>query len=76
MAANRYFIVNIPNPNMEQIYNIAVQGASTIRKNLAGDKGIVKLYCDDTDNHGILNGYTEYTHAEIRQYLKDNSADW
>ena len=37
---------------------------------------IVKLYKGDEENHPMLNGFQERTHAEMLQYLIDNDAEW
>ena len=62
---NRYFIANIPNPNMSQIYDLVVGEESTQRFSLDGTKVVVKLPVGDDSNHGVLQNATEYTHAEI-----------
>lgn len=65
MLRNRYFIVNIPNPNMSQIYDLVVGTESTQRFSLDGTKVVVKLPLGDETNYGILQNATEYTHSEI-----------
>lgn len=65
MLRNRYFIVNIPNTNMSQIFDLVVGAESTQRFSLDGKKGVVKLYLGDETSHGILQNATEYTHSEI-----------
>ena len=65
MLRNRYFIVNIPNPNMSQIYDLVVGVESTKRFSLDGKKVVVKLYLGDETNYGVLQNATEYTHDEI-----------
>ena len=62
---NRYFIVNIPNPNMSQIYDLVVGSESTQRFSLDGKKVVIKLYLGDTKNYGVLQNATEYTHEGI-----------
>lgn len=72
MADNRYFIVDVPNPNMSQIYDIVVGTEVTQRFSLDGSKAIVKLPVGDTNNYGVLATATEYTHAEILTEIQGN----
>lgn len=65
MLENRYFIVNIPNPRMSQIYDLAVGVESKQRFSLDGKKVMIKLYLGDTKDYGVLQNATEYTHEEI-----------
>ena len=62
---NRYFIIDLPNPNMLQIYDIVVGDTTTQRTSLDGTKIMVKLPEGDDTNYGILQNATEYTHEEI-----------
>lgn len=75
-SEKRYFIVNIPNPNMERIYELTIQNVSTIRKSLDGKFGIVTLPFDDDQNHGVLKNATEFTKHELQQYLRENPENW
>ena len=75
MTTNRYFILPYPNVN-SGIWDIVVQSPDSLRTNNIGNQCIVKLYVGDTDDHQLLNGFTEYDHAGILQYLDDNSSDW
>lgn len=63
----------VPN-NHSQLWDIVVGTEETQRYNNQGNKMIVKLYVDDEQNHQILNGFTEYTHAEILEVLQ--SSEW
>ena len=72
---NRYYILPLPNDH-SQLWNIVVEDANTVRKNLLENKMIVKLYKGDEDNHPMLNGFTEYSNEEILQYLIDNASEW
>jgi hypothetical protein len=72
---NRYYVLPLPNDH-SQLWSIVVEEESTVRKNLAENKMIVKLYKGDTENHPMLNGFQEQTHTEILQYLIDNKAEW
>ena len=72
---NKYYILPLP-PDNSQVWDIVVEDESTVRKNLQGNKMIVKLYEDDEVSHPILNGRQEYNHEEILQYLADNTEDW
>ena len=72
---NRYYILPLPNDH-SQLWSLVVEDESTVRKNLAKNKMIVKLYKGDEDSHPMLNGFTEYSHTEILQYLIDNDAEW
>lgn len=76
LIENRYFVVNVPNPNMTQVYEIIVGEAETQRTSLDGTKMIVKLPLGDDSNHAVLNAATEYDHAGILQYIKDNLSEW
>jgi hypothetical protein len=72
---NRYFILPYPNVN-SGLWDIIVQTPTSLRTNLIGSKCIVKLPVGDTQDHPLLNGFTEYDHAGILQYLIDNEEDW
>ena len=72
---NRYYVLPLPNDH-SQLWSIVVEDANTVRKNLAENKMIVKLYKGDEENHPMLNGFQERTHAEMLQYLIDNDAEW
>jgi len=61
---NRYYILPYPNIN-SKIWDIIVESPETLRTNLQGNFCVVKLYIGDERQHGILNGFTEYTHTEI-----------
>ena len=61
---NRYFILPYPNVN-SGIWNIVVEEPATLRTNVQGNFCVVKLYSGDETDHPLLNGFTEYTHAEI-----------
>jgi len=71
---NRYFIANVHNPNMSQIYDICVGKESTQRFSLDGTKVVVKLPLGDTNNYGVLTTAIEYTHAEI--LIEMAKAEW
>ena len=61
---NRYFI--LPYPNVQSaIWDIVVEEPATLRTNVQGNFCVVKLYMGDETDHPLLNGFTEYTHAEI-----------
>jgi hypothetical protein len=72
---NRYYILPLPNDH-SQLWSIVVEDSDTVRKNLAENKMIVKLYKGDEESHPILNGFQERTHTEMLQYLIDNDAEW
>lgn len=72
---NRYYILPLPNEH-SALWSIVVEKKETVRKNLLGNKMIVKLYSGDDRQHGILNGFTEYTHEGILTYLAEHSAEW
>ena len=63
---NRWFIDNLPNPNMSQIYDIVVGTSTSQVVSLDGKKIMVKLPEGDTNNYGILQNATEYTYEEIK----------
>ena len=71
---NRYFIANIPNPNMSQVYDLVVGEESTQRFSLDGTQVVIKLPLGDDNNHGVLSNATEYTHAEI--LIEMNKPEW
>ena len=62
---NRYFIANVPNPNMSQIYDIVIGTEASQRFSLDGKKVVVKLPLGDNTNYGVLQNATEYTHENI-----------
>jgi hypothetical protein len=60
---NRYFI--LPYPNVQSaVWDIVVEEPATLRTNNIGNFCVVKYSGDETE-HPILNGFTEYTRAEI-----------
>lgn len=65
MRYNRFFIVPIVNPKIEQIKALAVNGAKDARHSLDGSKVLIKLPSADEDTHNELNPFNEYTHEEI-----------
>jgi hypothetical protein len=69
---NRYFIANVPNPNMSQIYDICIGGNVSKRFSLDGSKVVVKLPLGDENDYGVLQNATEYTHEEILEVLNGN----
>lgn len=71
----RYFILPYPNVN-SAIWDIVVQKPETLRSNLIGNKCIVKLFTGDDKQHQILNGFTEYNHEGIINYLEVNKSEW
>lgn len=72
---NRYYILPFPNVN-SKIWDIVVQKPETLRTNIQGNKCVVKLYKGDETQHQALNGFTEYDHAGILNYLEVNKAEW
>jgi hypothetical protein len=72
---NRYFILPYPNLN-SALWAIIVERPETLRTNLQGNFCVVKLYSGDEENHASLNGFTEYTHEEILEYLDNNASEW
>lgn len=73
MYLNRYYILPVPN-NHSQLWDIVVGTEETQRYNNLNNKMVVKLYMGDDTNHAILNGFTEYTHAEIITELE--GSEW
>lgn len=71
----RYFILPYPNVN-SAIWDIVVQKPETLRSNLIGNKCIVKLFTGDDKQHQVLNGFTEYNHEGIINYLEVNKSEW
>lgn len=72
---NYYYILPLPNDHAS-IWDKVVQTSETVRKNLQGNKMIVKLFINDNQNYTVFNGRTKYTNSEILQYLEDNSSEW
>ena len=72
---NRYYVLPAPNDH-SQVWSLVVEDANTVRKNLAENKMIVKLYKGDEESHPILSGFQERTHAEMIQYLFFHDAEW
>ena len=71
---NRYFIANVPNPNMSQIYDIVIGTEASQRFSLDGKKVVVKLSLGDTNTYGVLQNATEYTYEEI--LIKMQEPEW
>lgn len=65
LERNRYFIVNVTNPNISQIYGLVVEDEYSQSFNNDNTKVIVKLPLKDLENHTCLDGITEYTNSEI-----------
>lgn len=61
---NIYYILPLPNDH-SSLWDIVVEKESTVRKNIAENKMVVKLYKGDDTNYPILNGRTKYTHSGI-----------
>jgi hypothetical protein len=76
MITNRFFVGDLPNLNMTQIYDIVVGEASDQFISLDGTKIAVKLPEGDENTHGVLNSFTEYDYAGIKQYILDNYSEW
>jgi len=72
---NRYFILPFPNVN-SAIWDIVVEVPSSVRTNKIGNKCIIKLHAGDNATHQMMNGFQEYTHQGIIDYLKTNSNEW
>jgi hypothetical protein len=64
MRLVRYFEINVPNPNMTQIYDIVLGDEAQQVSSNDGTKMIVKLPEGDTENHGVLTAATELTHQQ------------
>jgi len=58
---NRYFEIELSDPNINDIYAICVESAETIQPSLDGSKTIVKLCCGDDTIYEVLTSYTELT---------------
>lgn len=71
---NRYFILPYPNIN-SGIWNFIVETPTTLRTNIQGNFCVIKLYKGDEEDHPLLNGFPEYTHAEILTEINGNP-DW
>lgn len=69
---NRYFIVDIPNVNFENVFNIVVQSPDSVRRSVDGTKAIVKLPVGNKSNYGFLG--QEYTHEQI--LIETNKPEW
>ena len=64
MIANIYYIIDMTDPDLTEILTHTVSDLSTLRKNIAEDKCVVKLPIGVTEPI-ILNGFTTYDHAAI-----------
>lgn len=56
---NRYYIVNTNDPNLNAIFDIAVQDANTARYSVDGTKVIIKLPLGDQTQYDFLSQYAE-----------------
>ena len=56
---NRYFIGNLPNSEMSQVYKVIVGLIETQVKIDKGKKIVVKLPKGDDTHHGCLNSFKE-----------------
>ncbi len=70
---NRFFAVEVSDPNIDAIINIAV-GGSLVRKRYDGLWAVIKLPSGDSNNYAELQKYVEYTFQEIGVFL--SSSDW
>ena len=70
---NRYFAIEVADPDIDAIINYAVEG-SLIRKRYDGLWAVIKLPTGDTNNYPELQKYIEYTYEEIIVFL--SSSDW
>jgi len=67
MEVNRYFIVNMSDPNILAIGQLSVGALGAQRTSLDGTQAIIKLPKGDETNYPVLEGYAEYNHAQIRE---------
>lgn len=70
MANNRYYIINVNDPNKAEILSMSVGEPNKQRLSLDGLQIGIKLFTPDHEQHPQLLQYTEYTHAEILQLMK------
>lgn len=70
---NRYFILPVPNKN-SSIWDIVVEDINTIKKNIQGNKCMVKLYLGDERQHNILVGAEELTYEQAHELIR--SSEW
>ena len=69
MAHNRYYIVNVEDPNIIDILKLAVGVPSTQKTSIDGTLVIIKLPDEDHEHYPILDDYTELDHDQIRAVL-------
>lgn len=70
---NRYYIVDLSDPNLSDIYKIIVGEEETQRKSIDKTKIIVKLKKGDNKNHECLNNSQEFTHEQILEISQDEN---
>jgi len=74
---NKYYIVDVNDPNLPQIYDVIVGKPSKQRPNNPGStatKLAVKLHKGDHNNYPFLDGIQKYNHAGIRVAM--NTPEW
>lgn len=72
---NRYFIIDLNDPNLEQIESCAFGDIDNARPATEADHVWIKLPTGDNEDHACLINYVEYTHAEMTAILKLENAD-
>lgn len=71
---NKYFIVNVSDVNIDEIFNCSVEDLSTARVSNDGLLYVVKLPLGTTIIPSCFDSYTEYTHEQILVELQ--GANW
>tara|TARA_R100001443_G_C3363736_1_gene179600 strand:+ start:11926 stop:12168 length:243 start_codon:yes stop_codon:yes gene_type:complete len=68
-----YVIIDASEVSSLDFSKINETANDTLRYNNAGDKTFVKF---EGETPSFLEGKTQYTHAEIKDYLRDSNNGW
>lgn len=74
MIQNKYYILSLPEPALNNIFKDCVGAIETQRKSLDGKKYVVKTPENVSIKPQSLNNYQSYTHEEILVIL--NTPEW
>jgi len=69
MDDNRYYIVNMNDPNILAIGQLSVGALGSQRVSLDGTQAIIKLPKGDETQYPELEGYEQYNHSRIREIV-------
>ena len=62
---NRYYIINLPFENIEELYSIIVGLPESQRLNNNSTKMVIKLKTGDESIYSILEGIEEFNYSQI-----------